>query len=357
LRMLLQKVRIQGFRNFSEKLFEFSDGTTIVVGPNGSGKTNLLEAIYLLSVGKSFKARVEDEMISYKKGLAHTKGRVLYNDISTDLEVVLTRGEISGERAPKKRLLVNNTPKRLVDFASNLRVVLFSPEDLDLVLESPSIRRRFLDSVLSQSDYEYRRSLLAYEKGLRRRNRILISIREEGAPRTHLTFWDKLLIKNGNYLTSSRQKLIDFINDSPSLNETEFNLEYDLSGISEERLAQYAREEVAAGMTLVGPHRDDFIFKVKPGKASRRGRELVAYGSRGEQRMGVLWVKLAELSYIKSETKEDPLLLLDDIFSELDKSHRKIVKLATKKFQTIITTADPHFIKNFKGVEKIELKG
>lgn len=323
--MGISSIHLTKFRNFSSKILKFSDRISVVVGPNASGKTNILESVSLLSTGKSFKAGVEAEMIKYNQDLTRVKTK--------GLEVVLTRGDNGW---PKKRLLVNGVPKRLIDFAGNFRVVLFGPWDMDLVTESPSIRRKFLDTVLSQVDREYRRSILSYEKGLRQRNRLLFRIREEGLSRNQLVFWNQLLIKNGNYITSKRREFIDFVN-----NEGKLSIEYDNSAISEGRLNQYKDEEVAAATTLVGPHRDDFIF-------FDDGRDLAKFGSRGEQRMGVLWLKLSELNYIEGKVGERPTLLLDDIFSELDHEHRTLVMEISKSQQTIITTADEHFIKGLR---------
>lgn len=350
---MIQKIRLSNFRNFIDNVFEFSPKTTVVVGPNASGKTNLLEAIYILSTGKSFKASVEEEMVNYKKDLARAKGLVG----RTTLEIVLTRGQINVgqdkyEKAPRKKMLVNNVSKRLIDFAGNFKVVLFAPRDLDLVTESPSLRRRFLDNVLSQVDREYRRALLSYEKGLRQRNKLLFKIREEGGLRSQLLFWDKLLIKNGDYISGKREELIAFINAREPLNDQKFKIEYDKSAMSEARLAEYANEEIAAATTLVGPHRDDFVFKEKE-------RDLAKYGSRGEQRMGILWLKLAELSFVsktnlEATSGEKPTLLLDDIFSELDEKHREVVINVSENQQTIITTADPHFVLDTAELARIE---
>lgn len=404
--MLVKKIQISNFRNFKNKSFSFSPKTTVIVGPNTSGKTNILESLFLLATGKSFKAKVEEEMISYPKEIARVKGD--FQNPSTKLEVVLTRGEITIgedpkklERTPRKRLLINGLGKRLIDFAGNFKVVLFGPQDLELVIESPSRRRNFLDVVLSQVDREYRRANLSYEKGLRQRNRLLWDLRERGSVgstssppaslgRMRLIFWDKLLIKNGDYISAKREEFIDFANASGTLparnryaqvvaggDDQEFSLEYDKSAISEARLEQYAEEEVAAATTLVGPHRDDFVFRVKKreGKRARdlsrygsrgeprKSRDLSRFGSRGEQRMGVLWLKLAELAYIEQKTHstgsgqagEKPTLLLDDIFSELDHEHREVVMKTVGGQQTIITTADPHFVEELKKVEKINL--
>ena len=348
--MPITKIHLTDFRSFTDKLLSFSSKTTVIVGPNAIGKTNILESIFLLSTGKSFRARIEEEMINYGQELARVKGLIGENK----LEVLLTRGEIkitntSVSKVSKKRLLVNGIPKRLVDFAKNFHVVLFAPQDMDLVTESPSLRRRFLDILLSQADYEYRRCLLSYDKGLRQRNRLLIKIREEGVSRSQLYFWNNLLVKNGDYLAKKREEFIGFVNQTPSFNSKSYELKYDKSSISQMRLDQYKEEEVMAGTTLVGPHRDDFVF-------FESQRDLSSYGSRGEQRMAVLWLKLAELSYLEKSLQEKPTLLLDDIFSELDHEHRDIVSEMTKGQQTIITTADPHFITEISGLEKIDLE-
>jgi DNA replication and repair protein RecF len=352
---MISKLRLNGFRNFKAELLEFSEKTTVIIGPNASGKTNILEALFVLSTGKSFRAKIEEEMINYGKDLARVKGRVNQDGETKDLEVILTRGFIDiGKTAPekvaRKKLLVAGIPKRLIDFAGNFRIALFGPWDLDLVTESPSLRRRFLDTVLSQVDREYRRASLSYEKGLRQRNKLLLRIRDEGLSRGQLLFWDRLLVKNGDYIAAAREEFIGFINSTPPLDSEIYSLEYDKSAISEARLEQYAEEEVAAATTLVGPHRDDIIF-------SKKRRELARYGSRGEQRMGVLWLKTAELKFIEEKTGTRPTLLLDDIFSELDHKHRDIVMTVSQNQQTIITTADPHFIEGFKKVEKIRLEG
>lgn len=348
---MIGKIHLSNFRNFASKTLEFSDGITVIFGENAVGKTNILEALYFLSTAKSFKAKVEEDAINYDKDLSRIKGKV---SGETVLEVVLTRGLLdigtgTPEKVARKKLLLNGVSKRLIDFAGNFRTVLFGPQDLDLVTESPSLRRRFLDSVLSQVDREYRRSILSYEKGLRQRNRLLLRIREEGVSRSQLLYWDHLLIKNGDYITAKREELIGYINLEPQVNDQRFRLEYDKSIISPARLSQYKDEEVSAATTLVGPHRDDFIFH-------KNDHNLASFGSRGEQRMGVLWLKLSELSFIESRTDERPTLLLDDIFSELDHDHRSLVMKVAEKQQTIITTADEHFIdKNNKNIVTIRI--
>ncbi len=346
--MILTKLRLQNFRNYKKQEFEFSDKTTLVVGPNTSGKTNLLEGIYLLATGKSFRAGLEQEMIAYDQDLSRVKGRIL-NKERTDLEIILTRGEVLGEKVAKKKYQVNGVSKRAIDFVGKLLAVYFGPEDLDLVTNSPSLRRKYLDSVLSQVDREYSRSALSYEKGLRQRNKLLERIREEGASRSQLLFWNQLLIKNGEYITRKREEFIEFVN-SQRFSAFSFQLEYDKSIISPARLEDYAEEEVAAGATLVGPHRDDFSFKLQK-------RNLSAFGSRGEQRLAILWLKLCELEFITQAVGERPVLLLDDIFSELDKKHRKLVLEIIPQQQTIITTAEQEMVEKeyLKKIEMVKL--
>jgi DNA replication and repair protein RecF len=352
---MIKKIKLNNFRNFKSKEVEFSDGITLIQGQNASGKTNILESLYLLSTGKSFKARVEEEMVNHDKDICRVSGIALnQNSEETNLEIMITRGliDIGGERpekAPRKKLQVNGIPRRMIDFAGNFRTVLFGPWDLDLVTESPSIRRKFLDNVLSQVDREYRRSILSYEKGLRQRNRILWDMREGNVGRDRLLFWNQLLIKNGNYITDKREEFINFINELKfEINGLKLSISYDKSIISEGRLEHYKNEEVASATTLVGPHRDDFVFY-------KGERNLSSFGSRGEQRMGVLWLKMAELSFIEAGSGERPTLLLDDIFSELDDEHKKVVMEVAQKQQTIITSVDDEFGKGLKKTTKIDL--
>ncbi|OGY13041.1 MAG: hypothetical protein A3A58_03295 [Candidatus Blackburnbacteria bacterium RIFCSPLOWO2_01_FULL_41_27] len=346
--MNINRLVLQNFRSFGKKEFTFSEETTIVVGPNTAGKTNILEAISLISTGKSFRANVEAEMIRSNEDIARVKAKVESREEEEELEIVVTRGELNGEKIPRKKLLINGTPKRFYDFVGSLKTVLFGPWDVDLVTGSPSARRRFLDSVCSQVDREYRRSLLSYEKGVRQRNRLLQRIREGEAKRSQLMFWDQLLIKNGEYLTLVRGEFIDFVNMTPALDSEELSLEYDRSVISPARIKEYEIEEVAAGATLVGPHRDDFGFRAQSAEhRTQEKRDLAIYGSRGEQRMIVLWLKLAELAFIDGKSGSRPVLLLDDVFSELDHKHREEIMKTIGRQQTIITTADPHTIEEW----------
>ncbi len=345
--MNLEQITLQNFRSYSKKSFEFSPETTLIVGPNTVGKTNILEAIMFCATGKSFRADEDREAISWGSQLSAISCQLSAEDKIT-LEIMITQGEVQGAKAPLKKYMVNGVARRQIDFVGNLRAVLFWPEDLELVTDSPSLRRKYLDSVLVQVDREYRRNLHSYERGLRQRNRLLDFINEGTAHRHQLLFWNQLLIKAGGYITEKRASYINYVN-SYQLSAISYQLQYDKSVISQSRLEQYAQEEVAAKATLVGPHRDDFVIeklKIKNIKLKIEGQEnaleLSKYGSRGEQRLAILWLKLAELSFIEQEVGDRPILLLDDIFSEFDEKHRELVYELIGKQQTIITSADPH---------------
>ncbi|MCX7928732.1 MAG: AAA family ATPase [Patescibacteria group bacterium] len=369
--MILRTLSLLNFRNHKKNTFNFSDKINFIIGDNASGKTNLLESIFLLSTGKSLKANREEEMIMIGEELSKIKGTVSFraysNNLSNNdlddvenLEVILTRGFLElgtsvPRKTPKKRLLIDGTTKRLIDFTGRLKVVLFGPWDMNLVTDPPGARRSFLDLVISQTDREYRRCVIAYEKALRQRNKLLFRIREEGISRNQLIFWNQLLIRNGEYITRKRAEFIEFVNSANQLTDCIYQLYYDKSVISESRLEQYKKEEVASATTLVGPHRDDFRFLILNSKISDDAFDLAFYGSRGEQRMGVLWLKLAELAFIEKVAKERPVLLLDDILSELDHGHRDIVMSTMRNQQTIMTTADYHYVEDFKGIEIVNM--
>ncbi|MCX6816407.1 MAG: DNA replication and repair protein RecF [Candidatus Beckwithbacteria bacterium] len=339
--MNLQNLSLQNFRNYKKRAFAFGEKTTVISGDNSVGKSNILEAIFLLAAGKSFRAEKDEEMILYGQEF----GRVTGQAGETELAVFLSK---------PKRFFVNDVAKRKMDFVGNFRCVLFRPEDIDLVLGSPSLRREYLNFVLEQVDREYRRCHLSYQKGVRQRNRLLEKIREGEGNRRQLIFWDQLLIRNGDVISQKREEFINFINAKLAADSLNLSLVYDKSVISEGRLKHYTANEIAAGKTLVGPHRDDFKFIMqRKGKAAK---DLSIYGSRGEQRMAVLGVKVNELEFIEAKTGERPVLLLDDIFSELDHDHREEVFKLLEKQQTIMTTADEHLIpKRLKTLDIIKL--
>ena len=375
--MNITSLTLSSFRRFSKYTFSFSPYTTIIIGPNTSGKTTILEAVYLLALGKSFRTFRDSECISFEKELSRINGIVKQKiNQATEipgkteqkkLEIIITLGEVAKIKTPLKKFLVNGVGKRMVDFVGNLSVVLFWPQDLELVTDSPSLRRHYLNYVLSQTDREYRRTLASYDRGVRQRNRLLEAVREGKAHRHQLLFWDQLLIRQGEYISKKREEYINYINNYKFSNPpsggqifqlSQYQLVYDASVISRQRFDQYAAAEVAAGVTLVGPHRDNVIFQIKEIlKQKTDWRDLSSFGSRGEQRLSVLWLKLAELAYIEKVTGEKPVLLLDDILSELDHPHRHAIFSIMGLQQTILTITDKHFIENdqIKDAKIIEL--
>jgi DNA replication and repair protein RecF len=350
-RVIIKSLGLTNFRNYQEKRFELSEKVNVIYGDNGSGKTNMLEAISLLSVGLSFKAGKVEEMIRFGEEVGRVESKIEVEREEMGLEIVLTGGVIGGKKVAKRKYLVEGVSKRRRDFVGLLAGVLFRPEDLELMDGTPSIRRKFLDWSLIKVDSEYERHLSTYEQALRRRNKLLDAIREGVATRYALTFWDGLLIKHGQELERMRMEYLDFMNQLWSKSDlfNKLKINYDRSGISEARLKQYKEEEVAVGYTLVGPHKDD--FRVVTGE----GRELSVYGSRGEQRMAVLALKMGELYYVEAMKKIKPVLLLDDIFSELDEAHREEVLRVTEGRQVIVTTAEESEVGKFKMANLISL--
>lgn len=340
--MYLKRLSLQNFRNYEKSTFEF-DRKTLIIGPNTSGKSNLIEAISLLSNGKSFKTDKDTQMLKFGEEVGRVKGQV--GDV--DLEVVLTSGEVEGQRAQTKKYLVNGVPKRRIDFIGNLQTVIFSPLDLEIIIGSPSRRRNFMDEVLEQVDFDYRVAVVEYEKGIRQRNSLLELTRKQvHRDVKQFEYWDNLVIRYGNIITKKREELVAYIN-SQTKEIFEFGVVYDKSIISYERLLQYQEEERIVGVTLVGPHRDDLIFEMFDNE-TRTARNIKFFGSRGQQRLAVLQLKLLQLKYFE-ETRsagsgQGPLLLLDDIFSELDEGHINLVLDMLSSRDTVITTTHEEFV-------------
>lgn len=308
----------------------------MIVGPNASGKTNILEAIYCLATGKSFRAENEKELQKEGQSVSRLVGQL----DSTELEIIWDNRDRF-----QKLYKINGVGKRQVDFVGNLRAVLFCPQDIEIVADSPSTRRKYLDSVLSLTHKDYRIAAHIYERALRQRNKLLWRIREEGLDGGQLQYWDELLINNGKIIHDRRGGFLRFLSS-----QGELQLDYDHSTISFDRLAKYAQEEVATATTLVGPQRDDFTV-------SKKGKNVKSFGSRGEQRLAIFAVKLGELEYVSTVTGERPTLLLDDIFSELDHANRHHVLEIIPKQQTIMTTTDLHLVEKeyIKHIDVVDL--
>ena len=356
--MRLERLTLDNFRSYKKRIFNLGQ-LSLVVAPNARGKTNLLEAISLLSMGDSERAGVSEEMISFGAEIGSVTGIVEHKDERSELSVVLTRGTYMGKATPKKRFLVDQVARNKANFVGKLVVTLFCPEDMRLIEGSPARRRNFLNQTLSLAHPEYGRAVTVYEASLRRRNRVLDAIREGRAKREQLAYWDQSIIKNGNIITDYRRDFLEYLGQVKT-SFGKYQMEYESSTISAARLAQYSAEEVAAGYTLVGPHKDDFrilsVQKFTNAEMQKSGKDLMKYGSRGEQRLGVLFLKIGGMRYVEEKLQVTSILLLDDIFSELDKVHRQeVIKMLSAR-QTIITTAEEDLGVEIDGATRVSLE-
>jgi len=334
--MKLNTLSLTDFRLHKHRKIDFATPTTIIVGPNAAGKTAILEAIYLLSSGSSFRAKVIAELIAFASEFARVAAHVSdSDDEETNLQTLLTRGELQGKKVSARTFFVNDVKRQRRKLTSYISSVLFRPEDMRLIEGSPGRRRGFLDAVLSQVNQEYERAARAYEQALRRRNKLLTQVRAGEQPRTSLNYWTQTLLKHGVLLQEARRQFFGHV--ATVLFPLTFQAVYVPSIVSPERQSEYVEREIAAGHTLIGPHKDDFRVELE---IDLDPRDIAAYGSRGQQRLGVLWLKLCERSYLRSQLEVVPLLLLDDIWSELDAHSREIVEKILPEQQSILTTTN-----------------
>ena len=326
--MFLKQLNLTNFRNYARLELNFDHKPTILVGNNAAGKSNLLEAIYLLSTTKSLRVETEDELI--RDGEEFTRVEGLLSEPETELLVIINRP--SEQVSFRKKVMVNGISRRVLDFIGNLPAVIFYPSDINMVTGAPSLRRWHLDLALAQVDSDYKKNLTQYEQFLTSRNRVLKAVREGKGRMDELDYWTDGLVEKGKAVSVKREEFFEFINklETPL---GEFLFEYKQSQITVDKLAETNGREVAAAQTLIGPHRDDFVVSLD-------GRHLAHYGSRGEQRTATLTFKLAQLEYMAKILGKRPILLLDDVFSELDANHRAHVVEIVGKQQTIIATVE-----------------
>jgi DNA replication and repair protein RecF len=359
--MKIAKIFFQHFRLFDQQSIKLND-VTLLVGGNGSGKTAVVEGLFLLSHGDSFRAGKIGEMVAFDQELARVAASLVdkYNSTEKEtidkLEVALTRGMVSGTRTRKRLFTINGVSKSQKKFVGQFHSVVFQPEDMRLVEGSPGRRRAFIDEVLKMTEPEYAQSLHTYEQALKRLNRFLEQVREGDQPRSVLKYWEMLLVKHGQTLQTLREDFFEFLRSMNS--PFEFDVRYLISEISEKALDTRRDRSIAAGHVLVGPHKDD--FEILFAGEHLENRELSIYGSRGQQRLGVLWLKLGELKFLETKKQQKPLMLLDDIFSELDEHSEELVLELVGKYQTVITTANEdtrQFLeKKLKNMTVIEMK-
>jgi len=353
--MYFKSVILQNFRNYKKIEFNFSKEITLIIGPNTIGKSNLVEAVYFLAKGGSFRIDKDTQLIKFGKEIARIKARV----DDKNLEVVIAKEGVGEKLRPLKKYLVNGVNKRKADFIGNFFAVLFAPNDLEIIIGSPGKRRSFIDNILIQTNRDYRLASGFYEKGLRIRNALLHKAKETGIKsEKEFTYWDNLLIIQGQKITKMREDFIKYLENSKK-EIFNFKIFYDKSIISKERLLQYKDAEIGAGVTLVGPHRDDFVINLANNPpAGGEDHDIRFFGSRGQQRLAILQLKILELNFIEQKALMRPTLLLDDIFSELDEEHINLVLDMIGGQQAIMTTTHEEFIPkkilNKAGMIKLE---
>lgn len=357
--MYFKNLSLQNYRSYKKANFDFSQNITLIVGPNTAGKSNLIEAIFFIASGRSFRIDRDEQLIRFEKDIARIKAKIE----DKDLELMIVKSGVGGNSRSFKKYFVNGVSKKKVDFVGNFFAVLFAPNDLEIITGSPSKRRDFIDNILIQTDRDYRLAIGFYEKGLRIRNALLHKAKEMGVRQDkEFAYWDNLLIVQGQKITKKREDFIEYLLAARK-NILDFKIFYDKSVISKDRLLQYKNAEVASGVTLVGPHRDDFIINLidnplrQPADDGEE-HDIRFFGSRGQQRLAILQLKILELNSIEKATGNKPTLLLDDIFSELDEGHINLILDMVGTQQTIMTTTHEEFIpkKLFKKVNVIELE-
>lgn len=344
--MFLKNLHLTNFRNFTKLDMELGQ-TTLLVGNNAQGKSNFLEAIYFLATTKSPRADKDIQLIKEGEGGCFLEGEITQTDYRLPTTAIAEDGSQKTEDdiikleigmqirdmgvGLEKRVKVNGVPRRSVDYIGNLVVVHFAPEDINLVTGPPALRRWHIDLTLAQIDKLYKNSLTKYHEAVTSRNRILRRIKEGLSKTDELTFWSKQILDFGVVVSEKRRHFFESINDLKD--GSQFKFIYHESLLTEERLKEYLGREIAAANSLIGPHRDDFMFEVG-------SNNLAFFGSRGEQRTAVLDLKLAELNFIRKFKDVLPVLLLDDVFSELDTAHQEHIIRAVAGQQTIISAVE-----------------
>ncbi|HLG25753.1 MAG TPA: DNA replication/repair protein RecF [Candidatus Gracilibacteria bacterium] len=351
--MQLSRLILENFRNHSSLELELNeDAPTYIVGPNALGKTNILEAIYLLALTKSFRTSRQQDMIEWGKDFCRVKG--FFSKTGGASKAGSSTGAKSGKTTPLelelffgvppqplKSLKLNGVKTSAVKFIGNCQIVFFHPEDLNMLYLGPDLRRRYLDILNIQVGPRYYAALRSYKRVMEQRNALLKRIKEGLGQAQDLAVWDDQLMEHGEQLIGQRTETIAFLNERISAIYDEMSGKADVISISYEasapagefgeKLKNSLHKDLQAEFTTTGPHRDDLTF-------SLNGRPIGAHASRGEYRSLLLALKLLELEFYKEKSGEKPLLLLDDVFSELDLNRQKMLLKAIEGHQTIITT-------------------
>ena len=340
--MYINKIKLQNFRNYKNQEIELNKNLNVFYGNNAQGKTNILEAIFLCAFGKSFRTNKEKELICLEEEVLNTEINYQKSDREGKIRIAISN---------KKQIEVNGVKiKKLSELLGNINIVIFTPDDIQILKNGPSERRRFLDMMIGQLRPNYVYNLNNYLKTLEQRNHYLNQIKEENKPEEMLEIWDEKLAEYAvnicKYRTEFIQKIKNKIVEIHSkITNEKIDIEYITECLNKENyldlLKQRRKLDIIKGFTTKGIHRDDF-------KVYINNKEIEIYGSQGQHRTAVLSLKLAELYVIYDEIGEYPILLLDDFMSELDESRRKSLIENINDTQVIITCTDKMELKSGK---------
>ena len=341
--MYIKSLKLKNFRNYDEEKIEFCPQKNIIYGSNGQGKTNIIEALYFLQSGRSYRCTKEKEIIKFGEEYARIEAEFIKNEIKNNALFFIS---------DKKSVKLNGVNiDRLSEIIGNINIVIFTPDHLNLIKEGPSVRRNFLDSFISQLKKSYFKNLVSYYKVLKQRNNILKKKNKDML--STISVWDEKLAELSVSICEMRRNIIEKINEkinSVTNADEKLNLVYlpSIKGDFKDRkniikqLNENIERDMEYGMTMTGPHRDDFEIYLD-------GNNIKKYGSQGQQRSCVLKLKLCECEIIKEKTGEMPPILLDDILSELDEERRHLFIENIKDTQVIITCTDKEFLKGLDG--------
>ena len=362
---MLHHINIRNFRNFEHYETEFGQGITALIGKNGSGKSSLIEAINFLSVGRSFRARHDRDTINKQiigtGDFASIKARVAVNEDLNEIQMIL---DLNNSNRLKKNCSYNGANLPLSKLIGNLKSVCFSVNDMNIIYSSPSIRRKYINLLNLQIDTQYVSELLLYSKIVESRNSLLKQIKNNFASKDELEYWNNKMVESGTYLMISRYKTINQLSvlaesiypklfnnyhkgDMEYLCNIDTSNEFIMNNDKDQiynnflnKLKQSEFKDIALGKTTIGPHRDDLIINIDNNTAEN-------FASRGQARLLVLGMKLAECELIKKLNYTEPILLLDDAFSELDLDNQEyLCKFIYDYNQCLITGLDFRVLEN-----------
>ena len=349
--MIIKSLELANFRNYETLDIHFDKGTNILYGDNAQGKTNILEAIYVSATTKSHKGSKDKEIIHFDKEEAHIRTYLEKEDIEYKVDMHLRKNKSKGIAIDGKKI------KKAADLMGLLNIVFFSPEDLAIIKNGPSERRRFADMELCQLDSFYLYNLNHYNKIINQRNKLLKDMYFNPGLKETLNIWDSQLVSYGSKIIERRSiftgQLCDIINEihsklSGGKEKLTVKYEPDVSIENfEEKMKENQEKDIKSKMTSTGPHRDDFSFIVND-------IDIRKYGSQGQQRTAALSLKLSEIELVKKITKDTPVLLLDDVLSELDSNRQNYLLNSIGDIQTIITcTGLDEFVNNRFEINRI----